>query len=427
MGALGEDLSAVLKADFDELFSYCTRQQVQVRDIRLGVLEKLFQACVMLYIVVGVFFLGESYYEVDVTPGMISASVRGGGVGINQGGRGTSRYFSDLDMTGPAIENGPLFLTTKVGIHQQVRGVCEDVEKPCQSAADCSGNAGATCSKDGFCVEPSWCPASDAFEVYKVPLDDVRIWVKSAVSFNSLDPKVYVNKFDAPIPFPQPKFNTFSVKDILVMCDPPVHFAEISELGTAIELQFSWNCIVGNPLPCEPKVQAKRIDTRLDSDSIGFSYKVVTPMGEDTREIQERHGIRLYFKTVGLGAKVSISEIIKNFSMGLSLMNLVPMITDFIMLQICANKNKYSARKHLQSPNLSEILEELEGQDSGAGCFGFLKRSGLPADPMSKAESRDYGEEVLQELILEDEQWKAVLDEDRLDETMYGRGRGSGG
>lgn len=388
-----------MQEDLDIIFSYHTRQQVQVRDIWLGVLERALQACVLLYILVGVFFYGESHYETDHNPGLISMSVSGSAVGVSQEGS-QSRFFGAYDLMGPGLENGNVFLTTKVDVQQQVRGICEDFDLPCLSAADCPQGVGATCSKEGFCHEPSWCPVSSGgapAESYKVPLDNIRIWVKSAVTFFG-EPQLYHSRFDAPIPFPRPGYNTFSVKDFLLSCNPPVRLEEIAELGAAIEVQFVWRCTVGNFYGCHVnELMARRIDKDFDTNGeIGFNYKVAVSTGQDRREVQQRKGIRFYFRTAGFGSKLSLSEIIVKFSMGLSLINLVPMITDWVMLYVSKLRIKYRARKFIYSEDFSDYFDVIDID---------INRT----DPLEEflAKSAD----LIHQFEMDDEHWKYTVDE----------------
>lgn len=403
---------AFLSADLDSVFSYRTRQQIAVRDLSLGILERSLQVLVLCGIVFGVLIYGEGYKEGEDSQGPLVTAVSGDAVGVSMGGLVETRYFSSQDLTSSFLENSNVFIATKVIVQQQFRGICEDPEYACMTANDCSKDVGAACSQNNFCVEPSWCPVGDVSQAqaYKLPTEDMRIWVKSAVSFPTLENKVYSMDASRPILYPERGFNTFTVKNLLLLCDPPVRFEEISELGATIEVQIRWECIIGNIFGCQPKLaRARRIDVMLDSDNIGFQFKHTVGMGRDQRELQFRSGIRFYFKTIGHGQKVSISEIVLVISIGLSLLALVPIFTDFIMLQFCKQKRKYQARKFVISQDFTDYFEE-EGEETGwCSQWACWRVPGLGSAAELGEENVEDEEDRLQDLA--DAEWQNKMEE----------------
>lgn len=324
----------------------------------LGITQYLLQLTIAMYVVVYIFIIAEGYVEVEGAIGLLSLHTSGDVVGHSNIGD-MSRYFPADEITYPGLENGNLFVATKVETSNQKRGVCEDKNMQCLTVDDCSKDVGAECTENKLCKEPSWCDAEgEKPAMYKLDTSTLRIWVKSAIQFLELDSsKVFNNKLDEPVAFPAKDFNTYTVRDILTLCDPPVRFEEISELGAAIEVQIVWKCNVEGA--CSRTTRARRVDTLLDDHKIGFKFSFPFYTGEDQRVENKHAGIRFYFRTVGTGFKVSIAAIIMKCSTGIALLGFAPIIADLMMINCFKLSRKYEARKFVYSEDLSDYFDRL--------------------------------------------------------------------
>lgn len=372
-------LIALYQADYDKLLAYHTKQQVNVLDRFLGFMNYLLLALIMAYVIGFVFIYSEGYLEFESAKGILVAHTTGDAIGLDAAS-GKTRYFAADDINYPGLENGNVFIATRVSVDKQERGVCEDMTKMCMSAADCSKDVGAECSPDHFCKEPSWCSKQKIPNRFKLDTDTMRIWVKSAIQFQVLsgphNSRFFTMGVENPIPFPEPHANTYTVRDLLLICDPPVRFEEVSELGAAIEIQFVWNCNVnlgeeaaGHFGRCFPKISARRIDSLFDEENIGFSFKYPWYTGEDQRELVQMSGIRFYLRTVGTGQKVSLTVIILKLSTGASLIGFAPILVDLMMLNLFKLSQKYKARKYIESEDFSKYMDML-GKSSGDDSDG---------------------------------------------------------
>jgi hypothetical protein len=318
---------------------------------------------IMCYIIGYVFVYEEGYLKKETSQGLAVTAVSGDVVADGQSGD-SSLYFSADDLVYPGLENGNVFVTTKLQIQKQKRGVCEDQTMQCATTDDCSKDVGAECTSNRFCKEPSWCDEGKA-QVYKLQSDTTQMWVKSAIQFSTDTniPAFYSNEMETPIMYPAANFNTFSVRDLLQACDPPVQFEEISELGAAIEVQFTWNCQVDSVRGhCQPVINARRVDSLFDSSSIGFGFSHaeygVGDQDPDFRTKMTRSGVRFYFRTMGNGRAVDPSEIIFKLSTGGALIGFAPIIADVIMLNCFKLSKKYRARKYEVTEDLGDYFEE---------------------------------------------------------------------
>lgn len=354
----------ILRQDVDHLFSYNSKRQVQFRDRILGILNYAIQVCIMIYVIGYVFIYEKGYLKGETSHGLAVTAISGDVVADPQSGDSRKKYFSAEDIGYPSLENGNVFVTTKIKIQEQKRGVCEDRTMQCRTVDDCSKDVDAECTGNRLCKEPSWCDEG-AEQVYKLPSDQTKMWVKSAVFFNNLIPGkeiFYANTMDKPILYPAPNFNTFTVRDLLQACDPPVQFEEVSELGAAIEVQFTWNCQVDSLGGCLPQINARRVDSLFDTEHIGFGFAHaeygVGDQDPDVRTKYSRSGIRFYFRTTGNGRAVDPSEIIFKLSTGGALIGFAPIIADVIMLNCFKLSKKYRARKYEVTEDLGDYFEE---------------------------------------------------------------------
>lgn len=357
----------ILKEDVDRLFSYNTIQQVKILDRWLGVLNNILTLIILGYIVVYVFIYDKGYLEYEQAKGVTLTHVHGDVV--SQGTAGDLKFFAASEITYPGLENGNIMVGTKISYAKQKRGVCLDLTMPCASVDDCSDGVNAECTEDGFCKEPSWCPDEDdaRADTFKLDTADLQIWVKSGIQFMRLKPEKYFSgDFTKPISEGtlEDGKNTFTVRDLLDKCDPPVRFEEISELGAAVEIQFVWDCNV-NRDKCTPHIQARRVDSMFDPENIGFKFDYPHYTSPDTRNLVTVRGIRLYLRSLGTGEMVSTAAIVLKVSTGLTLLGLAQIFTDLLMIKCFKNKsNIYFSRKFDLSEDFSEIFEKLEAQQA---------------------------------------------------------------
>jgi len=144
-----------------------------------------------------------------------------------------------------------------------------------------------------------------------------------------------------------------------MMCEPlPVRYEEVAELGAIIEVQFIWECNVKDK--CHPTVQARRLDTTFEPDDIGFGFSYPEYIDDVSRYRNEVRGVRIFFRTTGIGKKVSVAATINKASLGAALFAIGNIFADLLMTRVFALKRKYNARKYETTADFSEYMEGLE-------------------------------------------------------------------
>jgi len=346
------------QADPDKLFSYYTTMQVRIQDRYVGLANYCLQFLILSYIVFGIFIFSRGYLEFESAKGAIASHIRGDVLSISRG-RAGSRYFSAEEITYPGLENGNVFVTTRQNVRRQRRAVCEDSMRPCVVDSDCTTVMDGKCSENGFCLEPSWCDIDDTPEIYTLDVGDIYIWIKSSIQFLQLArDRIYSTESNHP--YPEDGFNAFTVREILMMCEPvPVRFEEISELGAAIEVLYIWDCNVQRQ-HCRPTIKARRIDVIFDPMNIGYAFNHAEYVSDDERILNEVRGVRIFLRSVGTGRRVSLTAFIMKVSTTSTLVSLAPIIADLLMLRFFSRKDLYFARKFAESPDFSEKIPELK-------------------------------------------------------------------
>lgn len=348
--------------DQDRLLSYYTRQQVKFLDRKLGITYFTTLACIAMYIVGYMFIYQKGYLQLEQAKGGVVTHVHGDVLSVSTG-KPASRYFSADEITYPGLENGNIFVATRQSVHRQTRGVCADPSVLCSTNADCTPGGNGYCDGEtGVCVESSWCDQEALPEVYELDTGDVQIWTRSTIQFVQLAPE-RVFSTESTSHEPRKGYNAFTVRELLMLCEPlPVRYEEVAELGATIEVQFFWDCNVKSQKECRPQIKARRLDTVFDPDNIGFGYAYPEYLDVDHRMRNEVRGVRIFFRTAGVGKKVSVSATITKASMGAALFSLANIIADLLMTKVFFLKRKYIARKFEKTPDFSDHMKLVESR-----------------------------------------------------------------
>lgn len=348
------------KADPDEFFAYTSRVVVLFRDRALGIVYNVMQVLIYCYIIFVVLIYDQGYNIYEQAKGATATQIKGEALSTSSGKPG-SRYFSAEELSYPGLENGNVFVATRNRIFHQVRGVCEDLSMRCTTNDQCTASVGGTCSENGYCVEPSWCfvEGDEMPEMYEMEVGDLDIWIKSSIEFAQLKKKE-IYSTEANHPFPERGYNLFSVRELLMLCEPvPVRYEEISELGAAVEVQVRWNCNVASK-DCKPQVKARRLDVIFDPEQIGYSFRYSEPVSKDERMLHEMKGVRFFFRTTGQAREVSLDAVVLKIATSVTLLILPQMIADTIMLYALSKRKKYEARKYELTPDFGDYNDKKE-------------------------------------------------------------------
>lgn len=291
---------------------------------------------------------------------------------------GSNVPFDSHDLRQPSIENGALFVITKIEAIKQQRGECGNPEYACAVASDCpiiDGISAQECD-EGACVMKGWCPGLDpnADETMVVRIErpqDLVLWFRSAIAFPGLQPNVTFSSMNHEEPtFAEDNGETdaWTIKELLDIAEAPVR--NIIEDGALINVRLEWDCEIDSGKGCaHPQAQVKR----LDSGKVrGFSYykpeyerEPTLNLAKDIRLLYKYTGIRILVSSKGDGKQFSITATILQFSSGLALLGLAKTITDACMLYVMPQKDHYRKYKEELTPDFSDLRDKIS-EDDGA-------------------------------------------------------------
>lgn len=356
-----ESCSEIFNQDLDKSFSYSTKMEVLIRDRHVGLTNLLLQFTMVVFIVGVIFIYDVGYLEFEQASGSVIAHLQGDVVAVSIGKPGT-RHFDAQDISYPGLENENVFIGTRIKIHRQKRGICEDHSMHCMVDANCTQSLQGRCTNMGLCEEPSWCNVEESPEIYELDAQQIMIWVQSSIQFLSLAPDRVYSSLDGH-PYPELGYDTFLLQDLLMQCEPmPVRYEEVAELGASVEVQVIYECNVDQH-SCKSRFRVRRLDTIFDPENIGFGFSHAyythnDPDAEAERTLHEMKGIRIFFKSVGTGRKFDFYNTILKCSMSLALLGIPPILTDLLMTRVFPKRKDYKDWKFEISPDFSDELEK---------------------------------------------------------------------
>ena len=185
----------VTALDLDEIFSYQTTKEVRMLDRRLGMVNWLIKALVLVYVIGYVFIWREGYTEIEKSVGHVISQVNGTTYSQYNG---QVQPWDAIDVVQPALENGAAFIATTVYLTPgQTVGDGANPMRRCTADSECT-QAGTNplnygrCTNN-FCQERTWIPAYSpddrvATSVYELQTADrLGVWLKSSIQFPTLD------------------------------------------------------------------------------------------------------------------------------------------------------------------------------------------------------------------------------------------------
>ena len=386
--------------DLDEIFSYQTTKEVRMLDRRLGMVNWLIRAVVLVYVIGYVFILREGYTEMEKSVGHCISTVNGTTYSTTGG---KPRPWDAIDAVTPALENGAAFVATTVFVtERQVLTNSSNLARPCSKAtekADCPNKpplSYGTC-QNNYCQEYGWAPffsETDGSNTHKFELetaDEFGVWLRSSIAFPSLDETRIFSTIDTQRPTPYrggqgvpvlaktdssttlggggvmpPDY--FTIGELLALAG--TSFDTIKSTGCTLAVSYRWKCFVDASAACAPELQVARLD--LNEKRKGFMYQYAhyyrtmdKPPHDAKRDLYSAKGVRLLLSSRGEGRRVSVSAIMLQISSGIALLWLAGFVADFLMLHVLPERKHYRTYKQERTPDFSDLrnkIAEVEGE-----------------------------------------------------------------
>eukprot|EP00299_Pterocystis_sp_00344_P010986 c5055_g1_i1.p1 GENE.c5055_g1_i1~~c5055_g1_i1.p1 ORF type:complete len:393 (-),score=129.10 c5055_g1_i1:125-1273(-) len=364
-----------MAVDLDQVFAYKTIKMVRVLDRRLGFVFYGIQVMILIYIFIYVFAINKGYLESEQAIGQVHVKVMGATYSKVSG---TNVAFDAHDLRTPSLENGALFIATKIEMVKQSRKTCPNPEYSCAVNGDCpviEGISSQEC-EDGRCVMAGWCPgiSPDSEETSIIRMErpeDLIVWFRSAIAFPKLlkngtfssmsreDPVLLEDEGDT---------DAWTLDQLLDLAGAPL--SSVKEDGAMLDVRLEWDCYIDTLEGCtSPKAYVQRLD---EGKVRGFSYYqphyVHEPnlnIDRDIRILQKYTGVRILVASKGYGRRVSPQATILQLSSGLALLSLARIATDLLMLKVMPEKEHYRKYKEELTPDFSDLRDKVlenEGQ-----------------------------------------------------------------
>ncbi|XP_063485772.1 P2X purinoceptor 5 isoform X6 [Symphalangus syndactylus] len=358
------------------LFDYKTEKYVIAKNKKVGLLYRLLQAFILLYLVVWVFLIKKGYQDVDTSlQSAVITKVKG--VAFTNTSDLGQRIWDVADYVIPAQNEGI------------PDGVCSKDSDCHPGEAVTAGNGVKTgrClrrdnSARGTCEIFAWCPletSSRPEEPFLKEAEDFTIFIKNHIRF----PK-----------FNFSKSNVIDVKDrsFLKSCHfgPKNHYCPIFRLGSVIRwagsdfqdialeggvigINIEWNCDLDKAASeCHPHYSFSRLDNKLSkSVSSGYNFRFARyyrdAAGVEFRTLMKAYGIRFDVMVNGKAGKFSIIPTIINVGSGVALMGAGAFFCDLVLIYLIKKREFYRDKKYEEVRGLEDSAQEAEDEASGLG------------------------------------------------------------
>ncbi|XP_020820340.1 P2X purinoceptor 5 isoform X1 [Phascolarctos cinereus] len=364
------------------LFDYKTEKYVIVKNKKVGLLYRLIQLAILVYLLGWVFLVKKGYQEVNTS---IQSSVitKVKGVAFTNTSELKERLWDVADYVIPSQGENVFFVVTNLIVtpNQRQSHCAESSRVPgavCSQDSDCpkgeavitgNGVKTGTClmgagNSSGTCEIFAWCPVEKVSKPTKPLLgkaEDFTVYIKNTICF----PR-----------FNFSKSNVLQTKDrsFLKFCrfSPDNHYCPIFRLGTLVSytgndfqemaleggvigIHIEWDCDLDRgPSACEPQYSFRRLDNRFAEKSVssGYNFRFAKyyqdANGVEFRTLMKVYGIRFDVLVNGKAGKFNIIPMVINVGTSMALMGAGAFFCDLVLIYLIKKSHFYREKKFEQ-------------------------------------------------------------------------------
>ncbi|XP_075847838.1 P2X purinoceptor 5 isoform X2 [Microtus pennsylvanicus] len=351
---------AAWKGFAQSLFDYKTAKFVVAKSKKVGLLYRLLQLTILLYLLIWVFLIKKSYQDIDTSlQSAVVTKVKG--VAYTNTTMLGERLWDVADFVIPSQGENVFFVVTNLIVTpNQRQGICAEREGipdgECSEDTDCHagepvvaghGLKTGRClrvgnSTQGTCEIFAWCPV----ETMSMPTDPL---LKDAEGFT-----IFIKNF---IRFP--KFNFSNSKNLYcpifrlgsIVRWAGADFQDIALKGGVIGIHIEWDCDLDKAASkCDPRYYFNRLDNKhTKSISSGYNFRFARyyrdPNGVEFRDLMKAYGIRFDVIVNGKAGKFSIIPTVINIGSGLALMGAGAFFCDLVLIYLIRKSEFYRDKK----------------------------------------------------------------------------------
>lgn len=361
---------------------YDTPKVVTIRSRFIGVINRIVQLAIILYVVVWVFIIHHGYQFIETSPvSGTTTKLKGVAYTNSTDPRVGQRLWDAADLNVPPEENGAFFLTTNVIVtHNQTQGECTETswQGSCSNDSDCTpegtpyhlghGVTTGRCDIEaGQCVVKAWCPIENddlpagGERAMLEQTKDFTVFVKNHVYFPhykktrsnliELVDKAYMRSCRYHHE-DEPYCPIFRLADIVSIATTKASgdiryedrwYKEMAIKGGVISISVKWDCNFDrDESECKPKYVFDRLDN-YGGNTIAAGYNFRYPIyyqenGQNIRQLVKAYGILFTLGTEASARKFDIVTFLMNVGSGLALLGIASVCCDLILLNVHRKK-----------------------------------------------------------------------------------------
>ncbi|CAI5644516.1 unnamed protein product [Oreochromis niloticus] len=350
----------------DFFFEYETPRQVLVRNRRVGVVCRLIQLGVLVYIIGWVFIYEKGYQSTDTAISSVFTKMKGVGYTNDSGGE---RVWDVADYVFPSQgDSSFVVMTNYIMTEGQSMGTCPELpgKHDCSTDADCEGGSfkremtGVCVKRTKTCEVLAWCPVEDDRKVPDPPLllsaENYTLFIKNSVTFPAFDVSRsnLVEDIDSNYisrclyhPDNAPLCPIFKLGDIIKLSD--LDFQTIAKEGGAIGIVVDWTCNFDVDVKhCKPEYTFHGLYGSKEGASVGYNFRFARHYMED--KIQKRtllkvFGIRFDIIVHSLARKFDIIPTLTAIGSGVGIFGVATVVCDLVLLYLLPKREFYKNMK----------------------------------------------------------------------------------
>lgn len=374
-----------------QFFEYETPKVVNIHSPLAGIIHRLVQIIIVVYVIGWVFIVNKGYQKIDhsATSGT-TVKVKGISHTNSSDSRVGESVLDSSDLVVPPIENNGFFVMTNViNTFDQTQGICAEargVDAECLTDSDCLpygepyhlGHGISTGECDisaGTCKVRAWCPVENdtlpdrGANAVIQSTENFTVLIKNHVYFpyyhvgksNILEfmDKNYLKRCRYH-PVHMPYCPIFYIGDIVSLAESGElytnsqrgenSYKSLSVKGGVISIVITWDCNLDrDSLSCRPEYRFERLDnTDYNHISSGFNFRYARYFGDKhvrKRQLIKAFGILFLISIEAQARAFDIVTFSQNVGAGIALIGMATMFGDFFILYI--HKKKTFFKEHI--------------------------------------------------------------------------------
>jgi|Transcript_40487 hypothetical protein len=345
--------------DCDDVLAYDTVKLVRILDRRLGIIFRVSQLVVVVYVVVYVFIMEQRYLDIDKSQGWITVKATKPQTVISSNQASMEGVDWDVydRITNPG-ELGAVFIPTRMLIVRgQTQGeeYCESALHTCSVGDDCDIRNSDLQKKEcvnGHCMRRMWCPdmLPDAPTTEEVlfEFDQVELWFQSYLHYHRFQLDVTTIDEQTPVLYPHAMANTYKLSDLVHWTG--VQDEDIIQSGAIMMVNANFDCNL-NIMHCKVLVDSSIVESKTGYNYVHNKYYFEGDVQK--RNTYRMFGIRVMMFTTGFAKQTSFTMIVLQLSSALALLQCAEYVADFYLQYIVPEKNHYNAQKVVETEDFN--------------------------------------------------------------------------